>query len=723
MHKKTLLFTAALALIVFVFFTHTLNYPWRYFDEDIIFKETILPIANSLFELKEIISSFGTNYIFESSNPIYSNISNMRGNPIWLVATIFIFYLLKSSAFNYHLLNLILHISNTILLFLILRTAIPDKFKNELSHLSLAFFLTLLWSLHPVNIESVLFATNFGALITYLLCFIIFYYYMSLQRGAKRRQEISLRVLQGDSSPPLAFRNDAICVSFPAQLIIFIIYFFALAMHEYAIILPIVIFAYTVRNIIYKNDVTLKTACITGIKNIKPLIFGLIIFSIYFFSTPTTRAFHESSLPVTLERIFWLAPQIFFHYLKLIFFPNKLSVDHASLIDFPKTLIDPYSIFCFLLFIGFLYLTIKSFLTPKNNKLFFFFITFSLFLIALLPCLHIITPMYNIVSERYLYFPLFILIFGFFIFLLHSSENHKELQSRIVILLAVMLFIFGNRAYLRTLDWKNSKTLLTSAIESTSNYTYKGLRTHMLANSIKEFNRNYSKEEVSSINTKALLDLREAFKNNKLEKVKYQSTIPEVLKYYGLDPETMESKTAYLIASIGFEMYNHPKKAVNFVSKYLDNLKVIDSQILRFYYRVLFFSGQIDKAENLINKYLKNKVSHVALVAYSDLLEYKHKNLEHTEKYLKESFKLFPYDSSTLFGLKRLYKIKNDPEKYANFAYLYGLRTHDLNSLKEAAITYLALNKKEKAKKIIELAAKSYVLDEDFKKIYVNLSI
>ena len=114
-----------------------------------------------------------------------------------------------------------------------------------------------------------------------------------------------------------------------------------------------------------------------------------------------------------------------------------------------------------------------------------------------------------------------------------------------------------------------------------------------------------------------------------------------------------------------------------------------------FYYKVLFRIKRFDEAEELLKRYLfkEKKISPIAFVALSDLCEFKYNDLVKTEEYLLKSFKYFPYDTFTSFGLKRLYKIKNEYKKYADFSYLYGLRAHDSGSLNEARTIYMILNK------------------------------
>ena len=179
--KMDYLFCLITALIVFVFYLHTVNYPWKYFDEQIIYNETILPIPLSFSQIFEYISYFGLNNYFEASNPFYSSISNLRCDPINNLITLFVYFFFQKNAWAYHLLSLSLHVLNTGLLFLTLRK-VSLGHKSETFHetslqkLFTISILTLLWALHPVNVESILFTSNWSAILTYSLCIFLLYY-------------------------------------------------------------------------------------------------------------------------------------------------------------------------------------------------------------------------------------------------------------------------------------------------------------------------------------------------------------------------------------------------------------------------------------------------------------------------------------------------------------------------------------------------------------------
>ncbi len=343
-NKITLVYCLAISLVIFAFFVHTLNYQWRYYDENIIFQETIQPIPHTFNEIFEFISAFGVINYTESANAFYSDISNIRGTPLNTVLNFFVFWVFQKSAFKYHLFSLILHILNSCLLFLIM-ISLHKRFSKEAINSTqhktyiICSLLTILWALHPVSIESVLLVINFGALITYFSCLSFIWYFLRLKQPLLLHQSI----------------------------LILLFYLFPLFLNEYSITLPLVIFIYLFSISVFSNKVlTYKEAFMSSLVQTLPLIIGGAIYTIYFLLTPKIKIQEASNILLILERILWLSPQIFFHNLKLIFIPLKLSIDQCMLVILSKSIFAPYAIFCFCVFSTFVILSIYSLLKLRQ---------------------------------------------------------------------------------------------------------------------------------------------------------------------------------------------------------------------------------------------------------------------------------------------------------------------------------------------------------------------
>jgi len=671
--------------IVFVFYSHTLNYEWKIYDENVIFQELVFPIPKSFSEIFEYITLFGLNHHFEAGNPIYSNITNLRSDPLNSLINLFVFCLFQKNSFFYHLLSLVLHTINTSVLFILLHSIFKNSSKISLFLISL---LTLFWALHPLNVEAVLLATNWTALLTYALCFLTFFICLHFNHS-KGKNKLNL-------------------------IITFFLFLTALFTCEYAVTLPIITSLYLLsQNNYYFKKFEPKSVFITTIL----LFIALSVFIVCFFLSPSKNNLNSPHLLVALERIFWLSPQIFFHFLKLLIFPIHLSIDQTSFVYLSKRLFEPYAISCFFTMFFFIGGLFFAFMISKKAKGFLFFIIFAPFFIALLPFLHIISPVYNLASERYLYFPLFFLTLGLghLIYFLSSKSNKKHLAI-FVLSLSLITLIYFCRAYLRTFDWKNNFTFLKSTTDIAPNNLLKGYRQESISILLKLNNLN---KKAKAYNEQALKSFKKALLN--LQKESYEEhQIPAIIKFYGLEPRTLIAKTAFLIAQTNLEITNNYEEAYSIISPYINSINISSSQVLKFYYDTLFHTKRIPEAEQLLLKAIhRNKISPAVYVALSDLYEYKYNDLRKTEKYLLLSHKYFPYDATTLFGLQRLYKNLNNAEKYAHFSYLFGLRAHDFAALKDAAYVYTRLGNKNKSKTIINKLLKYYPVDEQTLRIKI----
>ena len=120
--------------IVFLFYSISLTRPWLPSDESLFYNELLFPIPMTLDEMPEIIKYFGVNYHTESSNTFFSNILNVRSNPLDVI-NIVALYLFKKNAFPYHLLHLLFHLINTGLAWLILKKTADFLFIKPLTNL------------------------------------------------------------------------------------------------------------------------------------------------------------------------------------------------------------------------------------------------------------------------------------------------------------------------------------------------------------------------------------------------------------------------------------------------------------------------------------------------------------------------------------------------------------------------------------------------------------
>lgn len=679
-------------LIVFIFYSFTLNRPWIIYDEDFIYKEIYVPIASSFNEIFEILGLFGLVNNFTSGNFIYSSNSVVRTNIFDLPILMFIAFLFKKNAFSYHLLNLILHISCTLLVFLILKKWFSYFAKLNLFLISI---LTLIWALHPVHVETVLLATNIGPLISYLTFFILFYDFLC---------------------------NKEKNTSLIRRIILPLIFLFTMLRNELIATLPMLLFIFVFFEGI-KNK-SLKTAFITAWQQTLPYLIGLFLYIFYFlFSNYSFYQLTQNNFHIlTLERIFWLAPQIITHHLKLIFYPKELSIDASAYIKIARELLDPYPITCLLLMIIFLLIPPTFFIWKKRGYI--LNLTTWLLFVSLIPFSQIAFPTYTLAQERYLYIPCFILIFGFTAFCAKYLQNKLQVNL-IASTLVITLLILGTRAFIRTQDWKDSYTLISSAIESSPQKLYKAFR-------IKDL-YSFFENKPEAIKKLKLADslLVKQIKTWEAEKKKYQNE-PLILKAYGLDLTSLIIKATYQLCYYDFSRdKNNYKQCLELFNPLVKYIDYFDSRALELYANLLIENGNINGGKDVF-EYAHDKYPNHSFILISLIRLYRdiEKNTSKAKDYLLKARQLYPYSKDILFEALRYYQAAQDLEEYLYHAYLYGLRAHSKFAYLEALKGFLSLKKMEEGKRTVEklinldandptilyIASKYYIQTENYKK-------
>ncbi|MBI3591293.1 MAG: hypothetical protein HY094_07970 [Candidatus Melainabacteria bacterium] len=532
--------------------------------------------------------------------------------------------------------------------------------------------------------ESVLLLSNGNIVLSHTLCFLTAFIYLKLQ--------------------PQDFK--LVRFTFSRFIFLFVPFVIALFTAEFNFMLPLILMAYTLVMKIHFNHKSISFSksfpiCFKEtILEALPLLTASLIFVISFLFSRTRINIGTFSPILITERILWLSPQIIFHFIKLIFFPINLSIDQTFFVKIAKTLFDPSAIFC----IGFIFISILLSLISlvRANKKFpsFFVITIPL-LLSLIPYSQVLAQSYNLASERYLYFSSFILIFGFahLIFLRISEyENKKAFTNLMISILIILLAISSGRAYVRTLDWKNNDTLYKSVIKTTDNPLYKAFKYKELIPQDKILSDSPLDEVKPEYKKLAIKYAKQAITELQKQTDMYEVVTPIILKTYGLDPETLLSKAAYVYAQTSFRLNKDPKIALKIMQEHIKDLSILPVDALVFYSTLFYQNNMLPESEEIL-KILHERDPYSLRIIFitADLTKIDKAYLKEIEKFALQAFKYFPYDIRTLTLLKKIYQAKGDYEKFADFSYIYGLRAHSAEDLKVAQNIYFLLNKKDKA--------------------------
>ncbi len=671
-------------IIVAILFIPTLVRPWLIYDERSIFEGTHFPTPTSIGEFFEIIENFGLNFNIISSNAIYSSNYITRTSPLGQLIGMTLGFLFKAKPFPYHFFNFSFHLINTFLVYLILKNLLNGETLNKANSLIKRCFiiiLTLIWAVHPAMVESVLLATNFGALISY--CF-LFLFTLDFLVNRENNKSYSLR-----------------------RYIIPFLFLIPMMMNEYIVTTPLILF--TISLYLNYKKCEFKTALKTSYEETSPYFYGLVLYLVYFVlftHYQSEHLFEKNSLLVFFERIFWLAPQIFFHMIKLIFYPNHLSIDQTLFVKLGNTLSDPYSLFCIIFMAAWLFIPLTLFVFKK--KLSNVFLLCWTFFFGLLPFLHMLMPSYTLAAERYLYCPLAFLIIGIgkLIYDLLFTDSKKTYQVTgyvITVLLSFLVVLCMARSFYRTADWKDNFSFISSSYETSTNPLFKGMRLGMLAKALSVYEPT-RKEKIKNYFINSLVLLKEAKKDITEKRDKYQKKLPIVIKSYGLDYDSILTKIAFLEAStISLDFNGGSKLGLSILEPYIKNLKKTDPRVLELYAHLLVQDKNYEEATKVLlaanSTYPNNSFILSNLIDFYTVYK---KDNKKAEEYLVKALRLYLYDANILQKAASFYQDQKNPLLAARFTYLHGLRTHSKLAYQIALSNYLTSGDMRDSKKCVE---------------------
>ena len=348
--------------------------------------------------------------------------------PIPALYFTFLYMAFNNWTFFYHIIQLFLHISSAILVLFLFK-----KFFN----ITLSFVLSLLFLIHPIQVESVS--------------------YISASAISE------LFFLFGMISVLLSFKNE---ISRIRAVIIFCLLFLSIITKETGLLFLFII-------IFYRVFFTKKARVLF-------LLGGFFTALAYFFVRVGISGILVNTfeiIPINklslVQRLFNI-PAIFFYYLTTFFFPARLAISQNWVIK-SISISEFYLPLCidvlFLTSLGLIavYFYRKS---KENLKGYLFFLFW--FVIGML--LHVqIIPLDMTVADRWFYFPIVGLLgcIGFFITIFPFTKKAYTLSGIIVI--SVILLLLSLRTIVRNTNWTDQRTLLTHDISVTDDYTLEDL--------------------------------------------------------------------------------------------------------------------------------------------------------------------------------------------------------------------------------------------------------
>lgn len=355
--------------------------------------------------------------------------------PILLTSFAFNYYLSRLDPFSYHLVNLILHIINTLLVYKAVQNIVSllGQFKNSNppNLRGIALTTALLFASHPIQTEAVSYIVSRSSLLSTFFIMCSFSCFLLAIEENKRAKHLY-------------------------KIISILCFMLGLLTKEITIVVPFLVLAFS---ILYVTSFQVNRGWYSIIRISLPYFIILIIYLL-----PRIFLFGKDNLLAKKDIFvcyFLTALKVVFIYLKLLILPMAQSVDHF--LPIVKSPWEPTVVLALAGILAFIWLLIAKVL-PYSKILFFYAIWF---VIALMP--NLILPTLEPISEHTVYLP----SIGFFAaisFLLITLWNRyeKNLNRPIKIacigLFSVLIMQLGFLTLNRNLVWQNSLLLWKDAV-------------------------------------------------------------------------------------------------------------------------------------------------------------------------------------------------------------------------------------------------------------------
>lgn len=334
--------------------------------------------------------------------------------PIPLIFYTFIYFFAGNNTFLFHFIQLVFHLGNTILIFLIFK---------KYFRLNLSFVLSLLFLVHPINNETVVYISNLQDVLFLFFGLFSFYFLQGTKLSIKKI------IIAG-----------------------FCVFLSLLSKETGALFLIIDILYLFFRTKLATSYLNLLILFLTG---------GLYLL------LRSTSVIHTAMVPIVPimqenfgERMLSV-PEIIFYYIKMIVFPIDIVSTNTWVIKY-ITFANFYFplLFDFISIVLMIILFVYFFRNKKFLGIFFIFWLFLGFVINLQ-----IIPLDATVADRWFYFP-FIGLLGIIGVFTQSilKTNKKSNRTLLIYTTIIIVSLFSLRTIIRNSDWQNQYTLLSHDI-------------------------------------------------------------------------------------------------------------------------------------------------------------------------------------------------------------------------------------------------------------------
>ncbi|MBN8702848.1 MAG: glycosyltransferase family 39 protein [Bacteroidetes bacterium] len=336
----------------------------------------------------------------------FTSFKNGNYHPLTWLSLAFDYNLSKLSPFQYHLTNLLLHLFNTLLCFVLIK---------KLFNSNMAWLASLLFGVHSIHVESVAWVSERkDVLFTFFYLLSVLSYIEYCVNEHKKYFVISL----------LCFVFSALSKGQAVSLAITIV---------------------LIDILLNRKLNSIKVIAEKSIFVLLALVFGLIAIK----AQSSASAIFDNAARNFFDRILF-ACYGFINYLLKFIYPFKLS----AIYPYPtKGAIGIEFWACFVLSLGYCWLLFKSF---KSNRQLFFCLAF--YVVNIFLVLQLIPVGNAIMADRYSYIPS-LGIFTVFAFYINKYIEQEKTKKLVALGVVVYLLLLAYQTTVQIKVWKNSFTL------------------------------------------------------------------------------------------------------------------------------------------------------------------------------------------------------------------------------------------------------------------------
>lgn len=430
MNWKQLYLLILFSAFIFLIYSNTFESSWHFDDFPNIVNNPSLHLEN--LNLKSIIRSFFADPVYH--NKIYRPFAGITFAINW--------YFCRDHVSGYHIVNIIIHIVNTWLLFLVIRRLLSTQsFKDnekEKKYL-IAFMASGLWAVNPIQTQAVTYIVQRMVLMstTFYLLSVLFY--------------LKARLHDNPYASSVLYFGCMAC------------FILALGSKENAVMLP---FALLLMEICFFRQIRLRIFRKQFLYFIAGGILCILLVGISVFFVTGTRdiffflkGFEDRSF--TLSQRLLTEPRIIVLYLSQIFYPIPQRLSFAHDITISTSVIAPWTTLPAILFI---FLSIGLSLSQVNKRpviafsIIFFFLN-HIVESSFIP-LELVFEHRNYLPSLFLFLPVST---GLHSLLRYYEKNNRFIYKSLISLVIIFIMLMGVGTYVRNRAWATEISLWTDA--------------------------------------------------------------------------------------------------------------------------------------------------------------------------------------------------------------------------------------------------------------------